>query len=98
MDFWTLPRLGREYYTVEIVTTPQLSVWEVSFDQGATWNDMDFDSDTNEATILVSGPDFVPAPGDNVSFVKLTSSVMPYIRANDNPEVIIRTTPKIDLV
>jgi hypothetical protein len=98
MAYWTLPKLGREYYTVEILTTPQLSSWEITFDRGANWHSMQWDGTAKEASILVNGPGFTPPPGDVAVSVTVTKSVMPYIRAIDNPEVIVRTTPKIDLV
>lgn len=98
MSYWTLSRLGREYYSVAIVTQPQLSAWEISFDQGLSWHEMDFDSQDNSATVLVAGPDFTPADGDLIEYVPLSNSVMPYIRCQDNPEVIVRATPRIDIV
>jgi len=98
MSFWTLSRLGREYYKVEIVTVPQLANWEISFDRGDTWTPMSYDTGTNVVSVLVSGPDFVPPGGDIIVSSSITASVMPYIRAVDNPEVIVRTLPKIDLV
>jgi len=96
--YWALSSLGREFYTVEISTTPELANWEISFDQGDSWHDMDYDNAANTATILVSGPKFLAPAGDNNQYVRLTSSVVPYIRSIDNPEVIVRATPRIDLI
>jgi hypothetical protein len=98
MDYWTLSRLAREYYKVQIVTVPQLANWEISIDRGLTWTPMSYDTNTNTVSVLVSGPDFVPPPGDITQSLALTTSVMPYIRAVDNPEVLVRSTPRIDLV
>lgn len=98
MSYWTLSRLGREYYTVAIITDPQLSAWEISFDHGVSWNAMAFDAQDNSATILVAGPDFVPGNGDTAVYTEIPASVMPYIRCTDNPEVIVRSTPRIDIV
>lgn len=98
MTYWTIPRLGREYYRVEIITVPQLTNWEISIDHGVNWHTMSFDTDTNEAMVLVAGPDFVPVNGDTTDFVQVPNSVMPYLRAIDNPEVIVRSTPRIDVV
>jgi hypothetical protein len=98
MDYWTLSRLGREYYRVEIDTNPPISNWEVSFDHGATWTAMDHDVDTGYNSVLVCGPDFVVPEGDFATYVEISTSVMPYVRAINQPEVIIRSTPRIDLV
>jgi hypothetical protein len=98
MAYWTLPRLGREYYRVEITTDPQITQWEISLDHGVTWVAMEYDNVTNFCSRLVRGPDFVAPGGDtNVSSL-VAASVTPYIRAVDNPEVIVRATPRIDLV
>src|SRR5688572_16374864 len=98
MDYWTLPRLGREYYRVRITTEPQLTSWEISFDKGLTWHAMAWDNDNNLSTILVAGPGFVANQGDTTPFAVVPASVVPYIRAVDNPEVIVRSTPRVDLV
>lgn len=98
MAYWTLPRLGREYYRVEITTEPPINNWEISFDQGLTWVAMEYDNVTNFCSRLVSGPGFVPPNGDTTESSIIATSVTPYIRAVDNPEVIVRATPRIDLV
>lgn len=98
MEYWTLSRIGREYYRVEISTEPALTEWEISFDQGATWHEMVLNTLTGFQSVLVNGPDFVPEVGDTTPSATITESVVPYVRAVDNPEVIVRTTPKIDLV
>jgi hypothetical protein len=98
MAGWTLPRLGREWYTVEISTDPQIDVWEVSFDHGTTWVSLTLDTQTGFQKILVAGPDFEIPPGDVAPYETISESVVPYVRATDQPEVLIRTTPKIELV
>lgn len=97
-ETWELSRLGREYYRVEINTNPAITDWEISFDQGENWTDMEYDSQTGYMQILVAGPDFVLPSGDVAPYVSLASSVMPYIKASDQPEILIRKTPRIELV
>lgn len=97
-ETWSLSRLGREYYRVEITTNPVITDWDISFDQGVTWEAMTYDSQSGYMVILVSGPDFTPEVGDVAPYTELATSVMPYIRATDQPEVLIRTTPRIELV
>lgn len=98
METWTLPRLGREYYRVQITTDPVINEWEISFDHGVTWFLLEPDGATGYSKILVAGPAYVQPVGDVAEYVELDSSVVPYVRAQDSPEVIIRTTPKIELV
>lgn len=98
MDTWTLPKLGREYYRVQITTDPQIDTWEISFDHGVTWFALEPDGTTGYSKILVAGPGYVNPQGDVAVYIELDSSVVPYVRAQDAPEVIIRTTPKIELV
>jgi hypothetical protein len=98
MDFWTLPKIGREYYRVHIETEPPINTWEISFDGGQIWTDMTHDAQTGYNSVLVAGPFFEPEVGDVAVFSVISESVVPYVRAVDNPEVIIRTTPRIDLI
>lgn len=98
MEFWTLSRFAREWYQVEIVTEPEITSWEVSYDKGDTWHQMTYDTETKLNSSLVAGPDFSPINGDATPYVALTQSVVPYVRAHDDPEVIVRSTPRIDLV
>jgi hypothetical protein len=97
-SYWPLSRYGREYYQVKITTEPPITSWDISFDHGTTWKVMAFDEESGYCSYLVSGPLFVAPGGDGATFERLTTSIVPYIRATDNPEVIVRATPRIDLV
>lgn len=98
METWTLPRLGREWYTVEIVTDPVITDWEISFDHGVNWVDLTYDTQTTFQKILVAGPDFELPVGDVAPYETISASVVPYVRATDQPEILVRVTPKIELV
>lgn len=59
-----LPSTGREYYALEITTSPAVAAWEASFDGGATWVAGALDLVGNLWRWLVAGPDFDPSePG-----------------------------------
>jgi hypothetical protein len=98
MEFWTLSKFGREYYQVEITTEPPITSWQISFDKGTSWHQMVYDTETKLCSVLVAGPFFTPAQGDGSQYVQILKSCSPYIRAIDDPEVIVRSTPRVDLV
>ena len=98
MENWELSKLGREYYRVTVTTVPAITDWEISFDHGTTWVDLFYDINDDKQEILVAGPDFVPPQGDVAEYETISTSVVPYIRAIDSPEVLIRNAPKIELV
>lgn len=84
-----------EYYRLRIDSTPSVSssAWELSVDGGETWH--------TGAVVeglpawLVCGPDYDgPEPAITVS----STLSRPLIRLIDNPETIVRRTPKIVLV
>ena len=88
---------GREFYTVEIVTTPQLTGWEASFDDGATWvAGAVHPTLANTWRWLLAGEN--AAVGTAVAVV--TSSFRPHIRATDNPEIVVRRkdAPRINYI
>lgn len=84
-----------EYYRLRIDSSPTIpaSSWQLSIDDGATWH---------SSTIvdglpawLVCGPDYAGPE----SAARLTESLTrPLIRAVENPETVIRRTPKIVLI
>lgn len=88
---------AREFYVIEIPTDPQLTVWEASFDNEATWVDGEAVPATdNWFRWLVSGPDFDPTGQVVADSEELTlGSTVPIVRASDDPEVIYRKAPKI---
>ncbi|MCW2756341.1 MAG: hypothetical protein JWO46_87 [Nocardioidaceae bacterium] len=97
-----LSRYGREFYTVEIATDPQVTDWEASFDGGTTWADgEEVEAEENTWRWLVHGAAFVPAEGDvNESQLAaaLVDVVRPHVRAVDNPEVVVRLSPTITII
>lgn len=87
-----LNRRAREFYALEITTVPPVAgPWEASFDRGATW-EVATDVD-GVPSWLVAGPD--AAPGEAVHVV--TTAVTPLVRAVENPEVVVRNAPRIQL-
>lgn len=88
-----MDRHGREFYGLGITTEPAVSAWEASFDGEATWV---AGTTTDGVTRwLVAGPDYDDTVGAPATATVLTGSVLPKIRAVDNPEVIIRRAPRI---
>jgi hypothetical protein len=88
-----LKRAGREYYSLELTTTPAVSGWDASFDAGTTWQ-TGIPATVDGAACqqwLLAGPD--AALGTAVK--QLTDSVTPLLRATSSPEIIIRDAPKI---
>lgn len=82
---------GREYYEVGITTDPTTAPtdWEASFDSGDTW--VAAIDVGGHAAWLVEGA-AAPAPAAGVV---LTVGVQPLVRLTDNPEVIVRSAPRI---
>ncbi len=79
---------GREYYTLEITTTPTVSSWDASFDNGATWSTFVVVGTDGYFRWLVAGPAATSNPGGTI--VLPLGPTVPKIRATSNPEVIIR--------
>jgi hypothetical protein len=96
-----LSRQGRELYTLELTATDAAGTpivptgWDASFDRGVTWVAGTKNVSSGWWEWLVAGPDF-PAAVD-VPYVTLTAGVLPLGRLTDNPEVIIRDWPRINL-
>jgi hypothetical protein len=95
-ELMQLPRKGREFYRLIIVTDPPITTWEASFDSEGTWA-------TGEAIAggvtrwLVRGPNFDNS-GTQPASQAVVSDMHPKIRAVSNPEVIIRVGPQVTLV
>lgn len=88
---------AREFYVLQITTSPQIAAWQASFDGEGTWVDGEAVPATDdEFRWLVSGPDFDPT-GQVVADSEALplGSTTPIVRASDNPEVIYRKAPKI---
>lgn len=83
-----LPPNGSEYYDQTIITAPQLTDWEASFDGGQTWVAAVTDpADNTHYRWLVKGPN---CPQADSSATLLSADTQPLIRAIGTPEVIIR--------
>jgi hypothetical protein len=93
-----LPRAGREYYRLQIITVPQINAWDASFDNGSTWVTGTYDNVAAQMTWLVRGPLYVPPGGDVAVSSLISADCKPLVRATSNPEVIIRSAPEIVLV
>lgn len=83
---------GREWYALEIETSPPVAAWEASFDNGATWLASTTVGTDGWSRWLVAGPNVDPT-GATV----LSANCKPVVRAIDNPEIIPRLGPGIYL-
>ena len=61
-----LDRAAREYYALEISTTPDVAAWEASFDDGTTWVPSTTVGTDGYYRWLVAGPDVAPGEGATV--------------------------------
>lgn len=86
---------AKEWYALEITTTPAVAGWSASFDGGTTYLASTTVGTDGYFRWLVAGPDADPS-GATVLPLGRTH---PLIRATDNPEVIVRRTsiPPIDV-
>jgi len=89
-----LPSAGTEFYALEIDTTPAVTSWEASFDAGTTWKTSTTVGTDGFFRWLVAGP---TAPAGTATVLPLGSTT-PLVRATANPETIIRSAPRIDVV
>lgn len=87
----TLHRLGREWYTLTIATTPAVTAWEASFDRGLTFKPGEV-AGGGSVRWLVAGADADPTGADAV----ISEYTIPLIRAIDDPEVVVRIAPAIE--
>lgn len=88
-----LSTYGREYYAVAITTLPATDPtdWEASFDGGATF--FDATSVNGNSAWLVAGPS-ADATG---AVAVLTRPIVPKVRLIADPEVVVRSAPRINL-
>lgn len=84
---------GREYYALQITTTPATTAtdWSASFDGGSTWSVAV--NVSGYSAWLVAGS--LAALGTAVATV--SSSVTPLVRLTANPEIVVRDAPKIQI-
>jgi len=87
-----LPRAGCEYAHMTFTGLPDGVTVQFSVDDGITWHATD--GDGQERRILLRGPEYA---GDSGS-VEVTESCVALVKVTDTPEVVIRETPRIQLV
>jgi hypothetical protein len=97
-----LSRFGREYYELQIATTSNTGSpipadgWEASFDRGVTWiaaTVVTHDA-ADWSAWLVAGVD----AEEGSAVAVLSASVSPLVRAVDNPEIVVRSAPRISVM
>lgn len=86
---------GREWYALEVTTTPVEVSWEATFDDGTTWEAFTPVGSDGYFRWLVAGPDATSNPAGTIELP--LGRTIPRIRTTDNPEVIIRDAPPIDV-
>lgn len=84
-----LDRAAREWYTLEITTTPAVASWECSFNGGTSYVASTTVGSDGFFRWLVAGPDATPG----TATVLPLGRTHPVIRATDNPEIIVRRKP-----
>lgn len=82
---------AREWYTLEITTTPTVTTWEASFDGGDTYVASTTVGADGYFRWLVAGPDADPGTAE----VLPLAVTVPLVRSTENPELIVRSAPKI---
>lgn len=90
-----LNRHAREYYDIQPVTEPPLTAWEASFDNGTTWvaGTALSGEDAGWFRWLVAGPSADPG----AAVVLPSGPLRPLARAVDNPEIVVRSLPDINV-
>jgi hypothetical protein len=87
---------GAEDYDLTIKTTPQLTAWEASFDDGATWHAASTDvADNTHYYWNVKGP-LCTDVGAAAAFL-VAIGIQPLVRSIQAPHVYVRKAPYISL-
>ncbi len=89
-----LTRWGKEWYALEIATEPPVDAWEASFDDGETWHGSTEVGTDGWSNWLVAGTEADPA--EAVAILP-RGRTKPKIRGVDNPEIIVREPPYINV-
>lgn len=86
-----LNRFAREFYSLDVTTTPATTPtdWSASFDAGKTWTPA-IDVDGHSAW-LVAGRLADPTG----AVATLRSGINPLVRLISNPEIVVRDAPPI---
>ena len=84
---------AREWYALEITTTPTVTAWQASFDGGTTWASSTAVGTDGYSRWLVAGPNADPTGAT----VLALGRTVPLVRATENPEVVVRKAPPIDV-
>lgn len=88
-----LDRNAREFYTLTIATTPAVTSWDASFDNGATWTTgTPVPGQADTFRWLIAGP--AATIGSAVAVIT-GWSIVPKVRATANPELVVRSAPRI---
>jgi hypothetical protein len=83
-------------YELRIVTDPQVTDWEASFDRGKTWFlSTPDDQDPTIFRWLVAGAKAVPDPLEAQPLFIITQTVTPIVRLNSDPRTLVRSAEKI---
>lgn len=84
---------AREFYTLTITTTPAVTSWDASFDNGGTWfTGAAVAGQADTFRWLVAGP--TATVGAAVAVIGAWS-VLPKVRATSSPEIVVRDAPRI---
>lgn len=87
-----LSRFARRYYRVTVTTDPQVTDWEASFDNGATWvAGTPIVGVDNGYQWLVAGPDV----DLGAAVAVISANVTPLLRDVDTAEVLVEDAPRI---
>ena len=84
--------LGRDWYDLEITTTPAATSVDASFDSGKTW--VAGESVTGGFRWMVAGPSHVPE-GSPPAYTTVTETMEPLLRFPTNPQRKIERGPLI---
>lgn len=84
---------AREWYALELATEPAVTGWEASFDAGVTWVASTAVGTDGYFRWLVAGPDADPG----TAIVLPVGTTQPLVRAVENPEIVVRGAPQIDV-
>ena len=84
---------AREWYALEITTSPAVTSWDASFDGGTTWQSSTAVGTDGYFRWLVAGPQADPTGAT----VLKAGRTLPEVRATENPEIVVRDAPPIDV-
>lgn len=80
-----LAKASKEWYALEITTTPAVTSWDASFDGGTNWLPSTTVGTDGYFRWLVAGPDADPTGATALP----VGRTLPMLRATENPEVVV---------